>query len=367
MLRARDSAAMRVRAYCAVVMLVAFSACTPSATVKERAAGTTTSTTDAVTTSTTAVVEQAPRVTGNCTGLGAQPKAGAAQLTWIVGKELRAGTDCLLRLTRPASSLEWGAAGDRLLVDGVPVLAEGGPLVVDREAKHWSRPAGRAVLQWDHGDLYKQPLGEPSQTINFLSQTTSAIYHPAGHNIVAAGKQGDTSVLMIATNEAGAPSIIAKSEGDIRSMSWTRDGDLVFVADHGDKVHVHRLNLKTSKLAVVAEAPAQANLTVVPSPWDDSAIAMSDDKCAASVLRGPTRTAIDDPLWHETGASVVGWYPDGTLVVRSCSSPSSVFEFKDAKANLVAHVESPTTPIAIRAVLPAPPPPPPNIASDAPS
>jgi hypothetical protein len=321
-----------------------------------------------------------------CRGIGAVPSGG--EVTWLksvtlpdkrIVSELDSPRGCLLRLSGPEIGIEWSGAADHVLIGGaIPVGKDGPvPLTSAIDGAHWSRPAGKSLLRVDSGRLLKRPLAESDHDITFLRQHDGPVaYHPAGSAIVAVGTDGNKQRLVAATNTGRLiADLVATEEATrITDVAFTSSGALLFVAEHDDRVHLHRLEFDPSKVTTIdtfEKDHGPFNLTV--SPLTGGGVAytyLPENGC------GERST-----LWASRGGRVLptkgtkvehmvpaGWMADGSLVVidrpPGCDlSPGDLYTFKDGKITKIADQVDDA---AVRAVLPPPPPQPRDIPSEAP-
>jgi hypothetical protein len=352
---------VRLGAILAAVALVA-SGCSTSKPAKQAQAPLATTTTTAPADAGLSVLDDA-----GCHGLGSTPAGG--ELTWTVGDELRSARGCLVKFSRPVSSVAWSGDGEHLLVDRRLVLAASGPLTMEPPRvgwDKWSRPAGKALLFMTTDPeglrhLFKQPLEQAPAEVTFLHQTDFAIYHPAGRHLVASGEDGNRHGVFIADNEGRDLRQLADGEeAVVTDAAFTASGALLFVARHGDgETHLHRLEFDPSKLTTVAsfsKGPAPSALVTSPFPGGGVAYSAGGELWASrdgKVL--PTKGSF---VHH---ATPVGWLADGQLAVMD---GSQLLTYTEADVRLIAdHVGS----VSVRPSLLPPPPPPKDIPSEAPS
>lgn len=371
---------MRRKVAVVISVLLVLSACgggsknndttpTPSTT----AAKPTTTSERPETTTTTTVAEEKVALTAACPGIGPAPAGG--EITWVKDGRLWAaaddgpGTRCLFETTR--DTVAWGGAADRVLANDHTIVLAGGPQGIGADGDRllsWSRPTGKALLATTVDDtLTKLPVNGDPQIGIFEAATTESAYHPAGLSIVIVVPQGDRPGLLMTSNTGENPRWIVENETatKIHDLAFTATGALLFVAEHDDMQHLHRLDLTTSEpeLTIVLEAPLGERLgAVVASPWDDGRIAVGAD-CTG---RSPLHVRVDGTEVDLRGTDVadgepIGWLPDNSLVVLThpdgCG-PGDLYSVTGTTATLVDHDVDGS---AVRAVLPPPPPPPPEI------
>lgn len=313
-------------------------------------------------TSTTAVPVQ-------CRGLGDVPAGGA--VTWISEGRLYDESGCLV--DEAAAPLEWGGKGDRVLLGGSVVTAAGRTKLFDA-AVALSRPTGTAVLSISpEGKVLKRETAEHGpRDISVLFKTADVVYHPAGRSIVAAGEGGSGPALVIASNEGGESQDLLKVE-EAKSISnpvFTASGALLYTADHGDRVDLHRLEIGSDSFTTPDTVPAPGTIDhVVASPFEGGGVAWMKGECGSAVLRAQRGGAFFKTEGTEiANARPVGWMPDGGLVLLkgpACQdTPGTLFVWRDGAARRIADN---VTAAAVRAVLPPPPEPPEVIPPEAPA
>ncbi|NNF68851.1 MAG: hypothetical protein HKN01_03700 [Acidimicrobiia bacterium] len=351
-----------------MVLGVAASACTDSAsdpTTTSITAISTTSTTAAVSTTTapttstttttvvasTALIVEVPG--GPCEGIGDAPGPFGGEISFIVGANLfvadpdTGDIQCVAEVVPELGTamfpprLEWGAGADRLLVENVIFTADGrresaGALY---EPVHFTRPSGSSTIWVEDGRLLKQPItgGEVSD-ISFLDSHDAVTYHPSGLEIVTSGMGTDGVYgVYVASNQGTDPSrIVNGTDVEVTEFAWTSDGFvLYFIADHGDVTHLHSTFPAdpgvTDEGGFFEETASEAGLFgLVVSQWDYvwavTSPCTADQDATVAVSPGL------DPLPSEfDGVSVVarGWLPEGRLVVTthpvSCDEPGDLW------------------------------------------
>ncbi|HUS61033.1 MAG TPA: hypothetical protein VMY34_02480 [Acidimicrobiales bacterium] len=286
--------------------------------------------------------------TNGCEGT-ATPKTEA---TFIVGTKLFAakvdgtGLRCLAVVgdVEEGAALDWAADATRALVGtrivaGSEGVAIGG--LIGRPIA-LSDPAGKAVLSiTDDGRLMKTGAGVVGAPISFLATTDTAIYHPSGRQIVAAGKAMDGVYgIWIAENDGTeAKRLVATETADkITSLGWTSGGLLTFVALHGTSGHVHFLDLGARTLTSLPDDRREPS-GVVPSTFEETKVAVTDGPCGRQTTRIATWPPGESPAKAEhvslgavlgkLATTPVGWLDDGTLllIVRpsGCTGPGSLW------------------------------------------
>lgn len=326
--------------------------------------------------------------TGECEGT----KTVRTEATFVAeGKLLAAKVDgtglrCLATVGDvPAeAAFEWARNGERALIGNRVV---GGAAAADisglvGRAVELSDPTGQSVLSIDDaGKLFKQRPGGPPADISFLTRHTDAVYHPAGHHVVAAGTDRDGAIgVWIAKNDGtGAVRAVRGETAEaISSLGWTSAGLLTFVADHGATSHVHLIELSFGSL-VALPADRREPGVVVPSAFEPNKVAVTDGPCGRQTTRVATwpKNGSPDKAQHVSLGPVlgklatepVGWLDDGTLLVlvraSGCTGPASLWawhpERTDVEIARDVHVA------AVRGALPEPPEPPASVPDDAPA
>lgn len=375
---------MRRKAAVVVSVLLVLSACGGGSSKKDVATQTTTSTAKPTTTTTTTTSERPETtttalpardevaLTATCPGIGDAPRA--AEVTWVKDGKLWSakvdGSDphCLLEMDH-ASGLAWGGTGDRVLAGVHTIVLDDGPHALgapDERLLTWSRPTGKALIAKKGDDTLEKISVTNDPLIDLYdAETSEAIYHPAGLSIVMVVPAAGPGVLMT-SNTGENPRWVIENETAhaIHDLAFTADGDLLFVAEHDGGQHVHRLNLRTSTLTVLWEAPLGEHIgAIAASPWDDTTIATGSDCHGA----GPMHVEVGGKDVDLSGTEVadgepIGWTPDDSLVVLThpdgdCGT-GDLYAVTGTTATLIDHgVDA----AAVRAVLPPPPPPPPEI------
>ena len=143
--------------------------------------------------------------------------------------------------------MEWGGKGDRVLLGGTVVTAAGRTKLFD-SATTLSRPTGTAVLSISRiGVLLKREVDAPAErNLGILTKHTDVVYHPAGAQHRGGGRvQERQPELLITDNEGRVPRPLLEIE-EAKSVSnpvFTASGALLYTADHGDRVDLHRLEI----------------------------------------------------------------------------------------------------------------------------
>jgi hypothetical protein len=329
-----------------------------------------------------------------CSGVGRAPQYG--EITFVEeGRLMGVSPDgakrrCLADLSEGVygTSGLWNASGDRLLL-GNDVL--GPRLTAQRIPREWngewSRPTGTSLIRiTNDGRLEKLSLEDNSVTdISFLARHDDVAYHPAGTHLAVSGEATDGSYgVYIVTNQGTEPQLLARGEEsrDVFDLVFSEGGrSLYFVADHGKKMHLHRLSLNPASekdKGTVQEVEfdtlkiADSISNVVLSPFDDSVAWMQNADCAAG-LPGELGThffrdeAIRVPSELADRSIVpIGWLPGGKfgkLVVHArttgCSTaqPADIHVLTDGPSHWFI-AEQEVAAASIRVTHPPPPPPP---------
>jgi hypothetical protein len=321
------------------------------------------------TTTSTSTSTSATAVPVQCRGLGEVPAGGA--VTWISEGRLYDESGCLV--DEAAAPVEWGGTGDRVLLGGSMVTAAGRTKLFD-SATALSRPTGTAVLSIStEGRLLKREVDAPAERdLRILSKHTDVVYHPAGRSIVVAGERGGQPQLLITDNEGGddRPLLEIEQAKSVSNPVFTASGALLYTADHGDRVDLHRLEIGSDTFSTPDTVPAPGTIDhVVASPFDGGGVAWMKGECASAVLRAQRGGAFFETSGTEVAnARPVGWMPDGGLVLLKgpmCQdTPGTLFVWRDGAARRIADN---VTAAAVRAVLPPPPEPPQAIPQEAPA
>ncbi len=173
---------------------------------------------------------------------------------------------------------------------------------------------------------------------------------------------------------APKPLLDNESARHIAEPEFTASGALLFTADHGDHVDLHRLEIDAAKLTTIAAVNAPATIgNITTSPFEGGGVAWTTGDCASKTPPAMTaeRGGVFFPLagTQAVGARPVGWLPDGGLVAiegQTCKAgaPGTLLVLKGADVEVVAHD---VTTAAVRAVLPPPPRPATSISQQAPA
>ncbi|HET7489598.1 MAG TPA: hypothetical protein VFJ85_16845 [Acidimicrobiales bacterium] len=355
---------MRRRVTVVIAVLLAAAGCSPDSS--QQAATTTTPSTTA-----------APTTVARACSFDAVGSEG--EVTWLDGSTLMAATPtgserCLVDgIAGTPATVQWSGDGTKVLLNDSLRTAAGVQERYPRsEGLVLSRPTGKSVIEIAGGRLLKHVSGASTPTdITFVAQPTEAIYHPAGRSIVASGRNNDDPVLVVADNLGRDPQVVARGEEAtaVRSLAFTASNALLFVGDHPDGSHLHRLELDTLKLTTVATAKAPGRIDhVTTSPFPGGGVAWTQGGACDLVV------SQDAKFVHVSGspaasATPVGWLPDRSLVVKTgCGGPSDKGDLYVVAAGQGPRLLAKgATAAAVRAVLPAPAAPPPAIPDQAPA
>ena len=350
----------------AAALAVLATGCTSSSDDADVVAPTTASTAAPSTGSTSAV---------SCRGIGAAPANGG--VTWISAGRLYDESGCLVDMG--GTTLAWGGKADRVLIDGTVVLADRQVRLFDSAATSLSRPTGTAVLSIrSDGTLQKRELDAPTaRDLAIVRKHEFVVYHPAGRSIVVAGTGGGGGPELVITDNEGndaKPLLEIEQATSVGNPVFTASGALLYTADHGDRVDLHRLEIGEDRFTTPDSVPAPGTIDhVVASPFDGGGVAWMKGECRNAVLRAQRGGVFFETAGTEVGfARPVGWLPDGGLVLLrgpTCGktgdgNPGILYVWKDGAARRIA--DNVTT-AAVRAVLPPPPDPPRVIPQEAPA
>lgn len=278
-----------------VVALVAGN-CSSDSSDDDDAAPTTTTERAVGTTETTGVQVK-------CEGIGAAP--GSAEVTWVENRRLwsKAPTvggepRCLAEVDEPGDvqALQWGGAGDRLLVNSKVLFADSKVVEAFATSGHTmlSRPKGTSVVRVAGVKLSKRELDKAERDVTFMDRHDGAVYHPAGTHIVSWGANAGTPMLVIASNNGADPRDVVTNESGVKASSgvaFTASGALLYVADHGDHVdHVdmHRLVIGEQTFSTVTTVKAsglgEGIFHVAASPFEGGGVAWNEGHCSPAGL-----------------------------------------------------------------------------------
>jgi hypothetical protein len=196
-------------------------------------------------------------------------------------------------------------------------------------------------------------------------------YHPAGFEIATAGEADDgTRGIWLSDNEGRNQRLIVRADlATPQEFTFSQDGvTAYFLADHGDRWHVHNIFLvlpedqpNANEFDATIEYESTGRLShLVVSPWDGF-WAVQDGTCGSGsrvVLVGDTR--LPEEL-AAVEAQPVGWLPNQKLVVAAysngCDQPADIWIIDlviggaSSATLLVADVDA----ASVRAVVPDPP------------
>jgi hypothetical protein len=302
--------------------------------------------------------------------------SGGGEATWVVGGQLRAAVPgktwhCLAGGVS-GQSVQWSGDGAKALIDGALLSATGVVRRFAEPALRLSRPTGRSVIAVGSRVLKYENGAQDARDITFVDHPTEVIYHPAGRSIVATGTDASGKpVLKIADNQGqnAKDLVTAETAERISSLAFTASNALLFVADHGDHQHLHRLELATAKLTTVSEVKKPNGFArVTTSPFPGGGVAWNETGPCKLVMVQDAKF-IGIKLAAVAAGSPVGWLADRSLVVKadSCgSSPTGALYAVSADGASTLIVDNAGT-AAVRVVLPDPEPPPAQVPDDAPA
>ena len=332
-----------------------------------------------------------------CDGLGRPPNQGEitfldeGRLIGVSPNGLR--RRCLLDLAdvEPTGGpfLEWNAPGDRLLLGATILGPRSAVEPLPRSwVGQWSRPTGTSLVRiTSDGRLEKRSLEDGTATdISFLARHDDVAYHPAGTHIAVSGEAADGSYgVYIATNLGTEAQLLARGEEAryVDQLVFSEGGrSLYFVADHGKKLHLHRLSLNPPadgdpgtvqevEFDTLSVADSISSLVVSPFTPPDAIAWTENGDCAAGKPSelGADGLGISTPkapdALEDRSVVPIGFLPDMRLVVHArstgCSTaqPSEIYVLHWKRApKFIADQE-----VAAAAVRLAhgPPPPPPDV------
>ncbi|MHB8670687.1 MAG: TolB-like translocation protein [Acidimicrobiales bacterium] len=273
--------------------------------------------------------------------------------------------------------LRWRGAADGVLVSGASAILRAGPVRTQFDASadvSWSRPKGIAVLAVaSNGHLLRHDIaGGAPLDVTFLAHHESALYHPAGRDIVSVGTdESGVYGIFLATNRGANRRTLARGETarHLVLWGWTVTGNLLFTADHGDRWDLHQLNLASGQLVTLDTAsPDEGFGGVSASTLPGGGVAWAKGACRTgggsprlSGVRG------GEPIAVPTSAAQtvpVGWLPGGTLVVTGCRD-GALSAIRAATGEMTRLADG-SGAAAVRVVLPPGPDLPPALHDDAP-
>lgn len=301
------------------------------------------------------------------------------EVTWIDGTNLMGVTgsgkaQCLASgIGAGAQQVQWSGDGSKVLMNGAIRTASGVQKQFARSlGLRLSRPTGKSVIEIGGEHLFKHEVNasEPKD-ITFVEQPTEAIYHPAGRSIVASGFENGTPVIKIADNLGRNPKVLAVGETarSLRSLAFTAKNALLFVGDHGDESHLHRLELETGKLTTIATVKAPGDVAdISTSPFPGGGVAWTEGtSCGLVVEQDASFISVKDtPV---VSARPIGWMPDRSLIVQTgCGDASGLGNLYAVAAGVAPRLLAENVgSAAVRAVLPLPQAAPPTIPDQAPA
>jgi hypothetical protein len=324
---------------------------------------------------------------GECGTPEALPPGG--QVSFVTGIRVftvsptGAGLACVAELDT-ARPIQWGPAGDRLLVAGfesVDVVqgAESETLTglgTHPRSQGFSLPTGGNVvfISADGAVLSQTPLGGGKPVdISFLRRHDEATFHPSGAQIAVIGEHPDHRYgIWLATNEGREAKLIVpvSTEDEFYGLTYSHDGNtLYYVGDEHDHWVLNALDLTNPKATpeeVVSE-PVPVTAPVV-SLLSNETIAWRRGDCDS----GLQTFVHDDKGTRRVASSLgdtqpIGWLPDGTLLVAASDDlcdPQRTLDLyivhEDKQSILVRDVAQ----AAVRVTFPPPPGPPADIAGD---
>ncbi|HUP69157.1 MAG TPA: hypothetical protein VM142_05005 [Acidimicrobiales bacterium] len=314
----------------------------------------------------------------SCRGLGLGSAEG--QVTWVANNQLVDETGCLLRLQRSGPIFGWGGKADRVVVGDVVAVEGGRPLPpLPGGNLSLSRPTGTSLLQVNkEGELWKRNLEtKENQKISFMAEHEAVAYHPAGHHIVSSGRTSNGEpALVIADNQGRDPRPLLEIEEakEVANPTFTASGALLYTADHGNRVDLHRLEIGSDKFSTIVSVKKPSKIgDVTASPFPDGGVAWTTGDCASrqrpSLIAEQGGAFLELKGTEAEHARPVGWLPDGSLVAISgqICDRATTGKLLVVRGQAVEVIANRVTTAAVRAVLPPPPPPPQNIPQQAPA
>ena len=347
----------------------------------------------------TPMPDETPAADDPCDGLGRPP--GRGQITFLSeGRLIGVSPNGLRRTCLADLSSEllsggpfhsWNAPGDRLILAGNLVGSDTAidPLPPKWAASEWSRPTGASLIRITNaGRLEKRSLEDGSVTdISFLARHDDVAYHPAGTHLAVSGEAEDGSYgVYITTNVGTEPQLLARGEESrfVDQLIFSQGGrSLYFVADHGKKVHLHRLSLNPPsegdtgtvqevEFDTLSVADSISNLVVSPFTPPDAIAWTENGDCAAgqpSRLRSEGTGTIAEPHvptgLMDRSIVPIGFLPTLRLVVHArstgCSSaqPGEIYVLR--RSGDPTLIEEQEVAAASVRFAHGPPPPPPDI------
>jgi hypothetical protein len=282
--------------------------------------------------------------------LGEIPTEG--EITFVVGSKLYGvrpdgtGARCLASAGGEAGVIQWGPRGDRVLLGPAMVLDATGRrasgFFPDNPGVRWSQPTGTALIAPSLADdrlIWRRSTDAQDRLdISFLDRTDSAVYHPAGKNILSVGvAQGGMYGVFLASNRGKNPrpvATVADPATTVHDLAFDTGGThAFFLHDHAGEFHLHDLSFPDLTLSDLVTSPLPLSGLVVD---DATSIAWRSGACT-----GTTTTAVWVP---ESATAVqigvgsprarlstepVGWLDGGRLVVMArpsgCDGPGDLW------------------------------------------
>jgi hypothetical protein len=311
-------------------------------------------TTAAVTTSTDASIDDLPaRYSTDDLPLDAPcamtPVPAAGQTTFVFEARLWAVDElgaftCLADLEgRNPSWIQWSPDGDEVLVGPDVVLRDDGRFVEtgyfpENRALRWSEPTGKALIapNAQTGALIWRNAHDSTERIDvsFMARTTTAVYHPAGKHIVAAGEGNDGlgEGIFLASNRGANPTRLGSIEhGQVTGLAFDATGEsFTFLHTHPDgTTEVHRYTLPFNQLDTLQTYSGESATGLVSSAADNGAAAwvVGDGTDANRVeLSSPSSFGVVRmALPTESEFTPLSWLPGERLLVeaRPTGAPDS--------------------------------------------
>lgn len=255
-------------------------------------------TTDPTTSTTAASIDDSPaRYSTDDLPLDAPcemtPVPAAGQTTFVFEGRLWAldglgEFSCLADLEgRNPSWIQWSPDGDEVLIGPDVVLRDDGRFVEtgyfpDNRALRWSEPTGKALIapNAQTGHLIWRNAHDSTERIDvsFMARTTSAVYHPAGKHIVAAGEGNDglgEGIFLASNRGANATRLGSIEHGEVTGLAFDATGDsFTFLHRHPDgTTEVHRYTLPFDQLDTLHTYAGESATGLVTSAADPVAAA----------------------------------------------------------------------------------------------
>jgi hypothetical protein len=277
----------------------------------------------------------------------------AGEVTFGAGSKLYGvqpdGSDvrCLTALPEGQSgAIQWGPQGDRVLLGPGTVLDAAGPrnsgFFADNPGVRWSRPTGSALIapRQDDGRLIWRQSTDASDRldISFLARTDSAVYHPAGRNILAAGVDavGQYGVFLAGNRGENPQPVTTIEDGStvVHDLAFDSGGThAYFVHDHPGQYHVHDLSFPDLALTDLVVSPDPVGRLVVD---DTASIAWRQGDCSGrtSTVRWSPDAGSSQPVGAGSALAAlstepVGWVGGGSLAVMAresgCDGPGDLW------------------------------------------